>query len=159
VGPAVKPDCDLVGRDGDRGICILVSYTVGKRTRGWARRARPGATGGSSSSVNEGDDFVEGRIVAVAGVDFDLGYVELDALEAVVACHTRLLVDEVCVGVCASRGVLGLPALNASTGGLGRDLAVHDPDVREPAQGLQVRAPKPVLKCRFGYRGDFGAQE
>lgn len=91
---------------------------------------------GSSSSVNEGDNFLESRTVTVAGVYCDLGDTELDALEAVVTCHMSSLVNEACIGVCAARGVLGQPVLNASTGGIGRDLTVHDPDVCELPQGF-----------------------
>lgn len=98
-------------------------------------------------------------MIAVAGIDLDLGDVELDALETVVGRRTRLLVDDVRIGVCASRGVVGLPAPHASIGGVGRDLAVHDADVREFAQAQQARAPNPILECRFGYRGDASAQE
>ena len=98
-------------------------------------------------------------MVAIARIDLDLGDVELDALEAVVGCHTRWLVDDVRIGVCAPRGVLGLPAPHASTGGIGRNLAVHDADVHEFSQSQQARAPHPILERRFGYRGDPGAQE
>jgi hypothetical protein len=103
--------------------------------------------------------FRKSSVFCVAGVDVDLGDVELDAVEAVVSSRVCLLADEVRVGVCASRGVLALPALDTGPGGLGCDLAVHDPDVGQSAQGMQVRAPKPVLECRFGHRGGACAQE